>query len=169
MKRFRKIAVVTLVWLTAATTVAAGMPYSICHCALSSLNSAVARPANNQTCCGCSGKCCRTDSVAPSRAKKAVAKSSCCSGPKPRTQGPLSPQPRISCAGCIRTLAQAQPVTVSSDKRQLEEKATAHPLLTLYLPRVSLAQSLDSRQAWRDSPGDSPPTDLITTLQRLLI
>jgi hypothetical protein len=169
MRRLRKLALATLVWLTVATTLLAGMPYTTCHCAADSPSTASADPVRGRTCCGCAGACCGTKPAASSRIKQSASKSSCCSVAKPRGQIRSNPQPQIHCVGCTRTLTQTLPSTVAPGKHQLESKQTAYPLLSLHLPRKCLMHSLVGHPAWHDSAGCSPPADLLITLQHLLI
>jgi hypothetical protein len=165
----RKTTLRALVWLTAATTLVAGLPFSFCPCAMGSSESRTTAPISNKVCCGCGGGCCRTESSVPARTAKSAPHSACCSTPKPFRQGSGSRCAQFGCTGCPQALAQAQSAAVAPGKRVLDRTVAAPALMVFQPLPISRAQKSLSRRSWQRGYWCTPPTDLSITLQHLLI
>src|SRR5262245_37346509 len=76
MFKLRKLALVAVVWLTSAMTVAAGIPQIVCRCPKGKAEKPV-RSSNTRTCgCNCGGRCCAGKKASCCAVEESVAVSS---------------------------------------------------------------------------------------------
>jgi hypothetical protein len=166
MGRIRKVVAASLVWATSASMLMAATPFVVCRCPTGELkpfcspSNATKSPCCKGTCCtspdGTSSCCSHTNLPDSVRIQETDSKNS-------------SGSPIIVEANCQKTLVQAQLTAVC----QHESKVTPLSTQSLHLqgesqcgmPLVSSVPGL-LRQELDASP---PPTDLITSLQRLVI
>src|SRR5262249_41876943 len=117
MIRLRKMALVALVWLTSALTVAAGVPETVCGCPQHPARATSKAERRPKCKCDCGGACC------------AVERGACCSSSGPANSGSTLPSEsqlvakgqRTSTPGlspntsrCIRILV-TNPTTLGDD------------------------------------------------------
>ena len=164
MRVFHGIVTVT-VWLTAVSTLLAGLPRFTCGCSQSSSKAQSSGVPSQQAGCGCCGACCSGKSAAVLGQN---AKYSCCtqakSGPVTTAHG-ASQFKRQTCAG-VMALAQ----TIALSQMQSLKLANTASMLAVPLPGLlphvapvppsSTLQSFSGRQA---------AGDLLTLLMHLVI
>lgn len=167
MKRLRRIALVGIVWLTAATILVAGTPHLVCacpdggagnscaRCQSGSVKSALAKPCHPGARC-----CCCPTQPEPSPAPKPA---------QPGPAGKAAPEKvKLTAPTCVKALVRAKAFASS------EAPTTAHKDLTA----TSLLLAADITTCCHEAAGpeaafpegsQTPPTDLLCLCQRLLI
>jgi hypothetical protein len=149
MHNLRKLGLVTLVWLTAAAMLFAGVPYLACRCPESRQS---VRPGSASCCC-CAG------AVSPGQ------KHSCCQ----QTESRAVPRTAVSSnqATCIKSFVPADAVCLSP----VQNRSVVVSCLSLTAQIVpgSRLGSTESGSVFPTYAGCSPPADLVTLLQHLLI
>jgi hypothetical protein len=172
MRWLRKTCLTALVWLAAAMTVVAGVPHFTCHCPDGRVKTVClgSTTAQKGVCC-CDGACCGEK-----------AESACCkkSGSDSRTaagccghhgesapNAPAKAQPSLAVPCCTRTLVQPEVSTFLSSERVVVKDVTLGALLGVQ--HAPLWTAPTEPCAFRQDHQRPPPTDLLTTLQRLLI
>jgi hypothetical protein len=198
MKRFaRKTTLVALVWLTAASTLLAGLPRLECVCPSRPREPAPPRAKARETggCCS-GGSCCCTaqpeGGSAPAPGERRGQHGCCPSqghAPRPASprptgddpgnapSGPRGPQtagtagsPGLDLPRCARTLTPSSsinPAITQPDIGGLPATELLAPQTAVPGPALSPGEP-PSRRCWLISHAP-PPTDLILTLQHLLI
>jgi hypothetical protein len=129
MIRLRRIALVAVVWVTSALTVAAGVPEVVCQCARTKTEAA-GKTRNNSICaCNCGGQCCA-----------ATEANSCCSASEESASAPGSrvskdpatkegrPSLCIQTGRCIRTLT-TNPTSLADNGKKLAASDSGGNLL----------------------------------------
>lgn len=163
MASLRRALFVLLTWTTAASTLLAGLPHSVCGCPESPAKSSKRTPEQSRECC-CGGCCpagephpCCRDS-AGSRQQAEVSMST----PEKAPAGPVAEPSR-----CQKAPAQAASTSIleksgTEMKRSLEPLAKSPILVALGLLPESHSEAAPATQA-------PPPTDLVIALQHFLI
>jgi hypothetical protein len=165
------------VWLTAVTTLIAGIPHFDCRCPDGHVKPlCLAVTAEASGCC-CGGSCCSapaTDSHSrgPAQAGRAR-KKSCCARPQHDglTSAPGNDGGALSGTGCVRTGqrsdAAALAPNTAAGRPDVTARATPFALTpvvpTSALPRAAFAAARGAAHSL------SPPPDLLSLLQHLLI
>ena len=163
-----------LVWMTAASVLLAGFPHYQCRCPDGSLKLFCLGWALGKDCC-CSGGGCpapapqgsdRTACAAPAE----PAKKSCCCHHRhaPNDQGPDT-HTRVTSSGCQKTVTPAEFVAAPAAPKVVPHSVAAAAFL---LPPQHPLPLPSSGVGGRPCIGDgdrAPPTDLIITLQHLVI
>src|ERR1700694_5540233 len=168
MRRFRKIALASAVWATAAMTLAARTPHFVCRCADGSVK-LFCLGVGSQV----AGTCCRGGPVRTAccgnSSSAAGAKSKCCCCHKATRSSTKVPTPGLQVRehGCSRTLAQAAVLYVSVEPPGV----ASHLIPGLLLAAAPLPFSMfvpveGDLGAWHFDRRP-PPTDRVITLQRL--
>jgi hypothetical protein len=179
MRRFRKIAGVMMVWATAATTLLASTPHFDCRCPDGSIKRYCFSAASGESSCCCSGtcskaydgkSCCRKQSSS----RQSTAKHACCckqdksqsssvaSGSKPR-KGPA-----VRGACCQKALANLEAQSSVRVTTVIDEATLAHLFVLPAMEIECVSTTAPSRTIWQVH-WLPPPTDLVTTLHRLVI
>jgi hypothetical protein len=163
MRRLRKTIVAGLVWATSASMLMAGTPFLVCRCP-----GGDTRPLSSvtQSSC-CNGTCC----PAESRAKSCCRHKSASGNGLDQGQGPKNPKdgPIVVKADCEKALVQYHVSAVNQQDNKLAQSSPP----SLYVPcdvicGIAAASSIPRLVVWqRDRL--PPPTDLVTSLQRLTI
>jgi hypothetical protein len=171
------------VWILAATTLAAGIPWAECICPDGSRKVFCAgRLAKDTSCCEAAPPAKSPESKSCCPAKK---QTRCVQNTEPTTpprdeDGPKTPRPRskvehdsngrVEAKGCSRVLPDTQPPTASPAKPTGRDSCAS----TAAALAVSLAEPLPGATAaactvlWQPYR-QPPPTDYVITLQRLTI
>lgn len=172
MGSFGRIALTGIVWLTAITTLIAGFPHFDCRCAGGKVKLfCLGIVAQDSGCC-CGGACCSADqgSTCCQKQKRdsstgVARKSSCCQGSQHLPKGTSC----VGAAGCVKSLAQLHDQVPPDGPKVVTKDLVAGMMLP---PQFVLADSLTPTSHSHLPPQRyllSPPTDLITVLQRLVI
>ena len=184
MRRLRKIAVACLVWATAASMLLGSTPHVICLCPNGQVKHfcGLSTFAKTHKSCCCNGSCCSPDGGKKRCCKpKPEQKPSCCakknSGAKPETitkdgaiaKGAANNEVAFRSACCQKTIEEAKIKVLS--RAETKPKETGCSTLILLANADSdfiVVPMLAARRVWRVD-WSPPPTDLITSLQRLTI
>ena len=193
MRRFRKTAMILLVWVTSASTLLAGIPRLECGCPGGKVQSGGPGPSAKERTC-CCGKSCPTKASAnwsgPSEGQ-AQKKTSCCGGmaeqqgqgqpgdkgtsskgsQKERTQTPGKSGKQLLAGtnGCQKTLVQPEQQSLSrAETNDRQALATGLFFSSASAPAFFLTGPALVRNSWEVFLLP-PPTDLVTLLQRLTI
>jgi hypothetical protein len=168
MHRLRRTALVAGVWLTAAMTVVADVPYSVCRCPEGWVKLFCRGPAVQAGCC-CDGKCCASPPGNGSAADPQAVEATCCCR---RTAGlgqDLSSARGSSLQSncCTQTLIRTEILASAPEKSSADEDLIAASPLAAEAagPCLPVVSKRPSWQVYRLPP----PTDLVTVLQRLLL
>jgi hypothetical protein len=162
------------VWLTAITTLVAGLPYFQCQCPNGSIKPSCigAFCSSSGCCCGdvCSGG--RKDSRCNSRAipVRKGRPASCCAYANSRPTSKHSDgSPRVEGRGCQKSLAQQQQLAPSAATKIVHDGGAADPaVLTSTIP-TPLGSARTGAQMNGLHLAAPPPHDLVILLQRFLI
>jgi hypothetical protein len=196
MRRFaRRTALVALVWLTAASTLLAGLPHFDCVCPDGQRKPVCFGVPDRDTGCCCGGCCCASKGQSAEGAVRAKGRDGCCcccqkgegtppegSRPTPKgtgaspghegqaAKGKAGKALRVDRPRCARTLIHADDVTSSLDKAAAKGVAPLEPLaLPVAHPTANCPPATPPlRDAWSPSHAP-PPTDLVITLLHLVI
>lgn len=175
MRTIHRLLQATLVWLTAATTLAASVPHFDCVCPNGhrkqfclGMSSSGGGCCCGGSCCSSSGpgKCCSARDVLP---KATDEQSSCCKSHRPSRPNPASTHvEKSSC--CTKTLAPGELLSAPELKRLLDQNVMEEFSVPLSMTAsVSpLAMSSGRPFCWRRHVLP-PPTDLVISLQHFLI
>lgn len=193
MRRLRRIALVAVVWGTAASTLMASTPHFVCRCPDGSVKPFCLGPVFNASGCCCGGDtcCCSTKSGGGCCSKggssggQAVKRTSCCSQApehkdhsKPGTDGSGGAQRAGSKAGeghaissrcCQKAVAQQETQSVTPLQAKINESLNTSLVLFPATLLVQAVPSATSGQTVWEVFRLPPPTDLVTVLQRLTI
>ncbi len=167
MRRLRRTTLMLTVWLTAATSLWAGMPRFACACACSSPSrqSGHRNPAAAKSCC-CGRGCCATGASAKSAPTHSA--SSCCNHVD-QSLSPLRDARHCTQPGaCNVTLAEPEALIFFATRVAAPADGPDAGSISLPILLGTSAPILTVRLL-RLCPGCAPPGDLVTTLQRLLI
>lgn len=167
MRLFRQALQAGLVWLTAITTLIAGVPHFDCICPNGQQKQFCAGPSGDHCCCGdtcCSSAsgCCQVPASLPDQQEKPR----CCSESQHLGKADLRADGKqLSSSGCTRTLAQGE-LAITSAKVNAERSVSVAvfagaPVWPEQLP-TARHFSLEAHQL-------PPPTDLVVSLQHFLI
>ncbi len=166
-RRLRKISLVFVVCLTAAMTLIAATPRDICVCRI------VASVAAGASCrCGAGGP-----QALPTRevgkvphSRKPRKACCCCNAKREHSHEPVEPGCQAKQFPCIRAIAQAEfLVNSTSDTSAAKEGSDAPVLLAQSLAPSFLPGSSERGRAVWLVHLTSPPTDLVISLQHLII
>jgi hypothetical protein len=161
-----------LVWLAAAMSVAAGMPHSTCRCPDGHVKLFCSGSAGKGRGCCCDRACCGKGVGATCCCRKARAgtrgvTASCCGAYGQAAEAPSSPGPAFTGACCKRTLVQSKASTFRHLERFAFQDTTPGALLHLHHAPAWDTPAEPCR--FRPEHQRPPPTDLLATLQHLLI
>jgi hypothetical protein len=172
MKSARKIALTSLVWLTAAMTLVAGSPHFACLCPNGQVKRVCTGSLSRSTGCCCGGDCCGLKkSCCNAISSDARSNKSTCCDPHESKQilGAASCKVAIESNCCSKSLAQSQFFAVSNSKSSNVKEISAPSLLALGAVLVRSASTTERCQiSWQDHR-IPPPTDLTISLQHLTI
>ncbi len=171
MQLFRRLATIVLVWATASSTLLASTPYYVCRCPDGTIKTHFVGFISPDASC-CSTNCCavgtKEKSCCQTGKKKQAAKPINCAQANNAHSGNKEGSPSIAQIPCQKTLVQP-------DERALcRMEVNAESDVPVALLPVTAASTLDlfgvdyEITLWRIDKGP-PPTDLVTTLQRLTI
>lgn len=181
MRRLRRIAVVLMVWATAASTLLGSVPHVVCRCPNGktklfcvSLTSA----KSGKSCC-CGSSCCDKKASDGCCCKAKPTKKSCCvkenaeetdSGSKGTpVKEHLSKHGAAGGNCCQKTLVKTKvPVQNRSEVKVADCGCTSLILLANTAPGFAVAPAAPPKSEWRVD-WSPPPPDLVTSLQRLTI
>ena len=155
-------------YLTAITTLVAGMPYFVCACS-PELDQAATPPQTVQSAeCHCCGSCASmpgSDSSAANRNR-----SCCSSGIYSQNTQPTSSSPQARGKGCTKVAAVSKTPGILSTKTSKQVKALSGNWAFSQVVLVPSSQVNPQGSAFRwTGHSPAPPNDLVTSLQRLLI
>jgi hypothetical protein len=170
MTRLRKMALVALVWLTSALTVAAGVPETICGCRERPMRAA-GKGAETAKCkCECGGECCSADG------------GSCCASRDVNFAQPSAPESRITAPSQGRAMPSASAKTsrctrilVTNPTPLGDDGKTKAPGKSTLSPFAAALCHVDSEPVSNSSPGRSlerpahVSNQLLTALQHFNI
>ena len=182
MRRCRKVSLIVLVCTTAACTLIATTPHFTCRCPDGRVKAFCwALWMTSAKCCCDGNSCCSTEnSRAGSNPDGKEPSETCCGGknedtfPEPvhgdsggQPQGPRQslPENAVSQSCCQKTLAQAEVFSLKHGELKIAEAAPA-PFIHVNLSCFSTATACVS--VWQ-ACRMPPPTDLVVTLQHLVI
>jgi hypothetical protein len=173
MNAVGKITWAGFAWLTAITTLVAGLPHFQCQCPNGSIKPFCFGVYCSSSGCCCGDVCSGGPKDSPCNAKAAPARKgrpACCGGhsggrPAPQDSGP----PQLEGKGCQKSLAQQQQLAPSSVTKIAYDRGVAH---AAYLASPAFTP-LDSARTGTDVGGlhlaAPPPPDLVIVLQRFVI
>ncbi len=181
MRWLRRTSVSVLVWLAVAMTVVAGVPHSSCRCPDGRIKPFCSGSTGKKGGCCCDGECCcakagtaccckKSDSEEPQGATGSCCgqRGSCCGHHgQSATNAPANVLPAVTGSCCTRTLVQPEVSTFLSPERMVVKDVALGALLAV--PLAPLWDAPSEPWAFRQEHQRPPPTDLLTTLQRLLI
>jgi hypothetical protein len=184
MRWLRRTSLSVLVWLAAAMTVLAGVPHCSCRCPDGRVKPFCFGSTAKKGGCCCDGECCCAKAGTACCCKKSAsepqgatalccgqqgeAAGSCCGHhDQPAPNIPAKDEPALTGSCCTRTLAQPEVFTFLSPKRFVVKDVTLQALHVVQ--HVPLWDAPTEPRAFRQEHQRPPPTDLLTTLQRLLI
>ncbi|SRR5579885_1284667 len=184
MRWLRRTSVSLLVWLAAAMTVVAGVPHASCRCPDGRIKPFCSGSTAKKGGCCCDGECCCGKAGTACCCKKSDsepqgAPASCCGQQdepagschghhdQPAPNAPATAQPSLTGSCCTITLAQPEASTFLSPERVVVKDVTLGALLAVRLAPLGAAPT--EPWSFRHEHQRPPPTDLVTTLQRLLI
>jgi hypothetical protein len=174
MATWRRKFLVAHVWLTAFTTLLAGLPHFRCQCPTEyaqPLSLSIPFPVGK--CCG-AGSCCPSSPEGPDHSGDFVtvsqAKRPCCchakSEPNTNNDGRHT---QLKSLNCKRTLTDAAPALSSSQKITSENLVVELLVSNLAPPSLDLSLQAGYFSPPWQSHSQPPPTDLVVTLQHFLI
>jgi hypothetical protein len=179
MRRFRKIAGVMMVWATAATTLLAGTPHFDCRCPDGSIKRYCFSSASGESSCCCSGTCSKAnDDKSCCRKQKtssqSTAKHACCCKQSKSQGGSVAtgsnpvngPAVRGTC--CQKSLANLEFQSSVRVTAVVDDASVAHVFVLPAMDIEYFSNAAPSRTVWQVH-WLPPPTDLVTTLHRLVI
>jgi hypothetical protein len=175
MATWRRMFLVAHVWLTAFTTLLAGLPHFRCQC-LTEHSQPISLSIPFQV-----GKCCQAGSCCPSApggsahsggsptASQAERPCCCCHATSEQNTDKRGRHSELKDLGCKRTLTDAAPALPAS--QQMTHAHWVVELLVSDLAPLSLDPSFQARYSISPWQSHSPPspTDLVVTLQHFLI
>ncbi len=166
MGAFGRMAWIGLVWLTAVTTLIAGVPQLDCRCPTGQVKSICLGSVSETSECCCGGTCCAQRIVPIGQAQEGA----CCGRHQSQpANGPSGAGYRAERTGCVKTLAQPESAALTQTKTAAGEELIPAPVL---VPPAALVYpwpvSGQDRASWAVH-APAPPADLVTILQHLLI
>lgn len=177
MKRIRKTLLGSLLWLTAAMTLVAGIPHFICRCPNGQTKPFCLGLSSEETPCCCEGACC-----ASSTKEDQGSECSCCkakatrqrAGPesscgKDTALGRLSQDVHVSDSGCSRTLAQPEDRTPPTQGKSLTTDIPAGASLASPVAVDASAPATPHARQLLWEGHHLPPVDLLIALQHFII
>jgi hypothetical protein len=190
MKRLaRRTALVVLIWLTAASTLVAGLPHFDCVCPDGHRKSLCLGFAVGETGCCCGGACCSSQGPEDAVAVEPESGGSCCchggQGNREDTPPRSAPRPARPCGAipyqadhglqltspsCVRTVVPADEAAPPAVDHSGPGFPAVQPF-ALPAPHPALAVSspaLSWNGSWRLSHAP-PPSDLVITFLHLVI
>jgi hypothetical protein len=195
MEYVRRTALVALVWLTAASTLVAGLPHFDCICPNGRRKPVCFNITDKKTGCCCGGSCCPPNGQAKEGTVQGKGRGGCCcccrggqdarpdgseptrnkTGAAPRhegqsVKGTADDALQLARTRCVRTLAHSDEMTPALNKAGAKGSASLEPL-ALPAAHSTLAPSpaaVPPRDSWLLSHAP-PPTDLVITLLHLVI
>jgi hypothetical protein len=193
MAYLRRTALVTLVWLTAASTLLAGLPHFDCVCPNGRRKPVCFNVTDKNTGCCCGGSCCAPDGKAGEGAVQGEERGGCCcrgdqdarpnglrparneTGGGPRHEGQAAKRKtddalQLDRTRCARTLAHPDDMAPALNKTGAKGSAALEPfaLPTAHSTPAPAPAAVPSRDSWLPSHAP-PPTDLVITLQHFVI
>ncbi len=197
MKRFaRRTALVALTWLTAASTLVAGLPHFECVCPDGQRKPVCRGVKDAATGCCCGGSCCSSNGQSVEGTVRSKSRGGCCcccpqgedtrrdkSGPtrdEPQGHVRQASQPakgkkaddalRLGRSQCVRMLTHADDVTSTVNKATAKVAASLEPfaLPADHPTPGSVPATASPRDSWQLSHAP-PPTDLVIILLHLVI
>lgn len=170
MPLLRRLAWAGFLWLTAISTVVAGMPHFVCHCPNGKTHKLLAFSTCKMGGCCCAASVGREKDMSARPAPQSQPKKrSCCSDTEERAAKTETGGESARCPNCLQSVEQAdaQALPVTEDV-----PGDADSVMTLAWHEATFASFLVSAEttASRWEPYRiPPPLDLITVLQRLTI
>jgi hypothetical protein len=170
MRWLRRTSLSVCVWLTAAMTVAAGVPHTTCGCPDGGVKSpCFGPPAQNYGCC-CGGECCGQKAQTSCCEKSnSDSESAGCRGHHAKLAPKVAAKTEraFTATGCKRTLVQPEAATPP----RLEKPVLTDVTVGTFLGSVHAPvwDGPSTPCGFRREHQRPPPTDLLTALQRLLI
>jgi hypothetical protein len=168
MGSWRRVFLVSQVWLMAFLTLFAGLPHVSCLCPNGHVKPFCLSFIAGAAGC-CAGTCCSRPRPGedPESPSSEPAKKSCCHAAQ--RSGPAGDPRRLGSQGCRRTLAETDPA-VPGTEASAQKSSAAGPFVlapAVHLPALP-ATAGEERLSWQ-SYRLPPPTDLVVTLQHFLI
>ena len=168
MRQLRKSIVAGLVWATATSTLMASTPFILCRCPngdvriFGSASTAAKSPCCNVTCCpsddGAKSCCCHKNASGNNTVQNQG------TGVKNSGDGPIFVK-----ASCQKALVQVDASALNQQYNKLTQSPTEHLHLQCETAcGISAVMSIPYMVIWRVDRLP-PPTDLVTSLQRLII
>ncbi len=196
MRRLRKTCLAVLVWVTAASTLVAGIPHFVCRCPDGQASRHPGSPAEESPgCCCC--KCCGSTNAAESDSGEGtfpdapkVSTVSCCgqsnrqqpgnpvngsttdpgSSKTAKENGSKQTQSfGVDGSGCQKKLVQPKALSLTEYQKKAGEELPSPTPLLLEVPADSSSPPFGSGQTSWAVSRFPPPTDLVTLLQRFTI
>ncbi len=183
MRRVRKFAVICVVWATAASTLLGSTPQVVCRCPNGQIKllCAILNFKKSTTSCCCNGSCCESKGK-ESCCKPKAEKERCCCNPKIREHNdndtrhdrlPMKGKPgkfeAFDGTCCQKAVAKAKvPVLNRAETKATDGDCNGLIMQAATESGFSVASIAPPRNGWRVH-WLPPPTDLVTSLQRLTI
>jgi len=158
MDLLRRTFLTCLVWLTAAMSVIAGVPHFRCVCTAASQKPLRPDHSSTESCC-CGNGCCQTEHRS---------NTACCQHRKTQSLRSARGMHRIEGTGCTRALVPTQVVASLSTRSAAPVISLDGPSASMLARSANLMSAMSVRVFWQ-LHWRSPPADLVTTLQHLLI
>jgi hypothetical protein len=176
MRRLRQIAVASLVWATATSMLMASTPFVVCRCPNGDIKpfcfvSTFTKSSSccNDACCSESGEGCCSKSR-PDTKSCCAQKNTSDNDPGKRSDAKNSAEgPAFVKASCQKTLVQVKGSSLDRPETKLGQTSpeSVNPLIGAVCGN-SVRPSVPRSAVWRVDRLP-PPTDLVTSLQRLTI
>jgi hypothetical protein len=155
-------------------TLVAGMPHFACQCPDGHIKPVCLGTAPKTSGCCCGGVCCSSEDRTCCRGAQSrmaaglFQKRSCCHPDHRLVNDSPGKEQAVGPRGCTRIVTSSEIIlTLSHGKTAVGKDLSARPCPRLQAVAV-FCPVADSTRSWQ-SHQVAPPTDLITTLQRLLI
>ena len=172
MSAVSRIAWIGQAWLTAAMTLVSGIPHFACRCpdgdfkpfCIGTVSATSGCCCNSNCCSSADGSCCRAQSQI---AADQVQAQSCCRHQSRQSSNSPGKQQAIKAGSCAKAPASSG-ARISQSKTILGKELTAQAFSAPQYVIVLGLQTMTGHSSWQ-SHQLPPPTDLVTTLQHLLI
>lgn len=173
MHRFRKICLISIVWLTAGSTLIAGTPHFVCRCPDGTTKAFCFGSASPKSCCCHGGQCCcSTNGGCPGQTDSPNDQDTevppCCSSKDSASPGKdRNDDTSLDHDCCQRELAQPQAMSApDSDVKPDQNAIAAAPSYAVHASIETAHTFVPRTWQFHRMP---PPTNLVITLLHLVI
>jgi hypothetical protein len=175
MRRVRNTVVTCLVWATAVSMLVASTPHFVCRCPNGDIKPfCLASTFTKSSCCNVT--CCSSESGGSNSSKAKPGGKSCCARKNTFGNAPdkgnrtddRNSSPAFGKTCCQKVLVQSEGSSLNSSETKLTPSSPILDLSGATAAENAVAPSILLLARWRFDRLP-PPTDLVTTLQRLTI